>query len=206
MEQLDREGETHQELAPAFNNSDIQIFDEMEADHSAAIVGTVTHRILALIANDGIHNWPAERVNRESHRWQNMLATSGLDTALIPSMLKQILNGIDKTLDDPTGQWVLRNDHEFSRNEWLVHYGSQPRDAIIDRFFIENGTAWIIDYKTSTPANSQDEAGFLLQEQEKYQKQLAFYSKLVKEILPRNTPIKAGLYFPFVQSFTTVEV
>jgi ATP-dependent exoDNAse (exonuclease V) beta subunit len=67
---------------------------------------------------------------------------------------------------------------------------------VIDRTFVDdNGTCWIIDYKTgSHRGGSVDE--FLDQEQVRYRQQLERYANAMSKMEDR--PIRLGLYFPLL--------
>ena len=69
----------------------------------------------------------------------------------------------------------------------------------IDRTFVDqDGTRWIIDYKTSRH-EEEDVDAFLDQQQERYREQLGKYGALMK--LHGNEPIRLGLYFPLLQGW-----
>ena len=69
----------------------------------------------------------------------------------------------------------------------------------IDRTFVDqDGTRWIIDYKTSRH-EEEDVDAFLDQQQERYRDQLEKYGALMK--LQVEEPIKLGLYFPLLQGW-----
>lgn len=69
----------------------------------------------------------------------------------------------------------------------------------IDRTFVDqDGTRWIIDYKTSRH-EEEDVDAFLDQQQERYKEQLEKYGALMA--LKEDEPIKLGLYFPLLQGW-----
>lgn len=184
-----------------FDNSDINIFEDREVDNTAAAIGTLMHRILAVICDDGLDAWPLEKLAGMHNHWLAQLTANGVPAATAEQALQTITQSVLKMLDDETARWLLSNSHPVSHCEWVVHYGSQPRDAIIDRFFIEGDTAWIVDYKTSTPNKGETLEQFVSAQLAEYQAQVDFYQKLVKEIVPPEITIKKALYFPFIQHF-----
>lgn len=189
------------ETAPAFDNASLNVFDETDGDDVSAIIGTCVHRILACMAEEGLHAWSEARIEGARSTWSSMFVNAGVDVSKVSMVLEDVIAGLTAMLNDETAQWILSSRYETHHCEWQLHYGSQPRDAIIDRFFIDNGNAWIIDYKTSTPNPSQNETDFLSDELDQYKAQLDFYLKLVKELTPKELPIKLGLYFPFCGLF-----
>jgi len=69
----------------------------------------------------------------------------------------------------------------------------------IDRTFVDqDGTRWIIDYKTSRH-EEEDVDAFLDQQQERYREQLEKYGALME--LQDDKPVKLGLYFPLLQGW-----
>ena len=69
----------------------------------------------------------------------------------------------------------------------------------IDRTFVDqDGTRWIIDYKTSRH-EEEDVDAFLDQQQERYKAQLEKYGALME--LYGDEPVKLGLYFPLLQGW-----
>lgn len=192
-------------VKPAFDNSEINIFDEDTTDGNSAIVGTLVHRILAVITEDGVDTWNSAKIESMKPHWLANLKAEAVPSVTAEQAVTTICSSLNKMLNDKTSLWLLSNKHEASACEWLIHYGSQPRDAIIDRFFIDDKTAWIVDYKTSTPKNGESLAQFVLEQQAEYQKQVDFYQKLIKEVLPGNIAIRKALYFPFLQYFAPFE-
>jgi ATP-dependent exoDNAse (exonuclease V) beta subunit len=100
-------------------------------------------------------------------------------------------------LEDERGQWILGR-HEQASCELAL---TDLRDGVIehmviDRTFVDdNGTRWIIDYKTgSHRGGSVDE--FLDQEQVRYRQQLERYANAMSKMEDR--PIRLGLYFPLL--------
>ena len=72
----------------------------------------------------------------------------------------------------------------------------------LDRTFVENGTRWIIDYKTSSHGGG-DLEGFLQSETDRYREQLQRYRHAMA--LTETRPIKTALYFPLLDRFCEVE-
>ena len=73
---------------------------------------------------------------------------------------------------------------------------------IIDRTFVDNGVRWIIDYKTASPEN-MDEEQFFSQQRLLYQKQLQTYAIAMRHLA--ETPIRMGLYFPLFAGWCECE-
>jgi ATP-dependent exoDNAse (exonuclease V) beta subunit len=79
----------------------------------------------------------------------------------------------------------------------------EVRNIIIDRTFKgEDGTRWIVDFKTSSHEGGGLEE-FLAREVERYRPQLHRYAQLMRGYRP-NEPIKAALYFPLLKAWREV--
>ena len=78
--------------------------------------------------------------------------------------------------------------------------------ATIDRTFIdEAGLRWIVDYKTSSPAQEGcDQDVFLLEEKKRYQDQLRVYLGLIRNLYPDQAS-RAALYFPMFKGWVVVD-
>jgi len=72
---------------------------------------------------------------------------------------------------------------------------------VLDRTFIDNGTRWIIDYKTSSHGGGGLES-FLENEAQRYRDQLQRYRKAMA--LTETRPIRTALYFPLLDRFKEV--
>ena len=68
------------------------------------------------------------------------------------------------------------------------------RHYVIDRTFVDqDGTRWIVDYKTGEHLDG-DREKFLHQEQARYREQLETYARILR--LLEDRPIRLALYFP----------
>ncbi|MGH7908492.1 MAG: PD-(D/E)XK nuclease family protein, partial [Thermodesulfobacteriota bacterium] len=72
-------------------------------------------------------------------------------------------------------------------------------NIVVDRTFVdEQGTRWIVDYKTGTHEGGDVEA-FLDREQARYRAQLEQYAALLRG--PDARPVRLGLYFPLLSGW-----
>ncbi len=161
------------------------------------ITGTLLHRTLQQMTEDGISQWTAERIQQQIPVWQTQFRQQGLisfaETGI--SKLKQAVNAI---LASEPGRWLLDNNHESSACEQTISYrrGGRVRRAVVDRTFIDQGTRWIIDYKSAAHTPEQPFEDFLAQQQQLYHKQLANYAKLFQTM--ESLPTKTALFFPLL--------
>jgi ATP-dependent exoDNAse (exonuclease V) beta subunit len=96
---------------------------------------------------------------------------------------------LQTTLASQVGQWVLRNHDQAASELSLMQVGdSGPKNHVIDRTFIEQGTRWIIDYKLGLG----DEAASSAAAAEAHRPQLARYASLFADA---GLPIKTAVLF-----------
>ena len=67
----------------------------------------------------------------------------------------------------------------------------------------DDGTHWIVDYKTSTHEGGSLE-GFLAAEADRYREQLARYAALYRAYSAAD--VRCALYFPLLRAFIEVEL
>ena len=155
-------------------------------------VGTVAHRWLQKISEEGLAHWDARRVHASSALFARELAARGVDEAECESAALRVAQALARTLEDPRGRWLL-GAHEGAASEMrltlLTNEGAQR--FAIDRTFTAEGRRWIVDYKTSAHEGGDLEA-FLDRQQERYRPQLEAYARAVG-----GAPSLA-LYFPLV--------
>lgn len=160
--------------------------------HYLHYVGTLLHATLQKMTSA---SWKINDLQREKLHWHNILLQRGVDSSTLKHCLLLIEKAVNRTLNDPRGQWLLSNHPQaqseypitFYDNEEIVH-------LIIDRTFVdEEGYRWIVDYKSSE-ITDEDPASFLPKAKVRYHQQLTTYAKAFAKL--ENRPIKLGLYFP----------
>jgi ATP-dependent exoDNAse (exonuclease V) beta subunit len=170
----------------------------LEAD-----IGTLTHRYLELIANQGLAAWPIIRLLPLKLAIQRWFTGQGYAMAAANQGADAVLSLLETTLESARGQWVLRY-RESARNEWqvesLADSGLQVRKKIIDRTFIEDGVRWIVDYKTMAFESNADEEIWKVAA-EQYRQQLEGYASL---FIVEGLPIKLAVYFVSVGQLVTL--
>ncbi len=164
-------------------------------------VGTVVHRYIQCMAEEGLGKWNESFIVSRQPHYKQALKQLGVVNKDLDWASDSVMQALTKMINDERGRWILQSDHLDARNEYRVtglHEG-QIVNIVIDRTFVdENGARWIIDYKTSRHEGPDLEA-FLNREQERYQQQLEKYADLMRNFDPR--PIRAGLYFPLLQGW-----
>jgi len=169
-------------------------------------VGTVVHRALQGIAREGPAAWGEGRVQASEAAWRAALAGLGVPPSQLETATERVLRAVTQTLEDARGRWILDPGHEEARSEYGLSGLHEGRvvHVVIDRSFVDgDGVRWIIDYKTSTHEGA-DQAGFLDNEQIRYQEQLERYGALMARRDAR--PIRLGLYFPLLKGWREWDV
>jgi ATP-dependent exoDNAse (exonuclease V) beta subunit len=168
---------------------------------TARQIGTVAHRFLRQIAEDGLERWTPARVEVQRPRVARELSALGFTGAEAAAAVEQVLASIRTTLADARGRWLFDPGHvdahsEFAVTEWregtFVH-------RVLDRTFVDaDGTRWIVDFKLSRHEGAGVDA-FLDNERERYQAQLDTYAAAMRSLDGR--PIRLGLYFPLLAAW-----
>ncbi len=182
---------------PAENNSQQSHSGFMLRDHRARIIGTITHSIFQQIALRQIEWWQTQDRTSRMQYIQRALMRAGLPTGEYETTIH---NMVERALSDARGQWILHpHTQAESELQLSVKMNDQCERLVIDRTFIdENGTRWIIDYKTAATEEENLQI-FLAQQKEQYQAQMDKYMYAMQQLESR--PIKMGLYFPAITAW-----
>jgi ATP-dependent helicase/nuclease subunit A len=171
------------------------------ASETARHVGTVVHRELLRIARGGAVHSAGIPASATMRRYDDELAEFGVPADRRTDAVQRVATAVQRTLEDPRGRWLLDQDHSSAYGE-LALTGQVNGDVVsvvIDRTFVdEQGTRWIVDYKTSSHEGAGLEE-FLDREQQRYSQQLERYAALVRHLGPE--PIRLGLYFPLLSAW-----
>ncbi|MFH1575287.1 MAG: 3'-5' exonuclease, partial [Acidobacteriota bacterium] len=164
-------------------------------------VGTVVHQMLRRIAEDGVAEWDADRVGRHRPAYLSALASLGVPVHELAPAADRVVMALERTLSDERGRWLLAIGHDNAACEYRLcgMIEGEMVSARIDRTFIdEQGTRWVIDYKSSSHEGAGVQA-FLDNERERYREQLVRYKRLFAGLEDR--PVRAGLYFPLLNAW-----
>jgi ATP-dependent exoDNAse (exonuclease V) beta subunit len=166
------------------------------AGPAAANVGTVVHRYLQRIAEEGLDRWDARRLADTKPRFARELELLGVERAELEHSTARVATALTRALEDPHGRWLL-GPHEAAQAEqrMTVRSGETLEHVRIDRTFVAEGRRWIVDFKTSQHEGGDVDA-FLRSEMERYAPQLERYGRALAETDAR--PIELGLYFPLL--------
>ena len=170
------------------------------AGETARHIGSVVHRWLQRIADDGLKGWDPARVNALKNVFRDELVAAGLPLDALETAAGGVAAILAQTLADERGRWLLapRADAQSELRLTGADAGGVV-NIVMDRTFVdEQGVRWIVDYKTGTHEGADVEA-YLDREHERYRRQLERYAALLRGLDPR--PIRLGLYFPLLNGW-----
>jgi len=168
------------------------------AGPAARHTGTLVHRLLCRMADEGPAAWHAARLARARRGWRGALLALGVPAAQVDDAVARVERALGNVLADPRGRWLLDPGHRDARSEHRLTGMLDGRlvHVALDRTFVdEAGTRWIVDFKTGSHEGG-DVAGFLDRERERYRDQLERYARLMRARESR--PLRLALYFPLL--------
>jgi ATP-dependent helicase/nuclease subunit A len=168
------------------------------AGETARRVGSLVHAELQVM--DLAHADETAIRARAAHfkRW---LALHGVPSERLRDASERVIAALIGVHRDPRGRWILRSGYrdDFREHALSGYWRGEVLRAVFDRSFIdEQGTRWVIDYKTSQHTGGGLEE-FLEREVGRYRPQLERYARLAKKLGPE--PVRVGLYFPLMRAW-----
>jgi ATP-dependent exoDNAse (exonuclease V) beta subunit len=171
--------------------------DELgDSNNLYAAVGTLVHRCLEIVANEGLEKWPLARCAALKPAYQAWLRSQGHGGNAPDVGADLVLQALATTLNSDTGRWILQQRDDAQAERPLTSLAGDGTAGvahhIVDRTFVEAGCRWIIDYKTVRYDNA-DVAAYLSQHAEKnYMQQLERYVSL---FVHEGRPIRAAVFY-----------
>jgi ATP-dependent exoDNAse (exonuclease V) beta subunit len=159
-----------------------------------ASVGTLVHRCLELIANNGLESWPLERIRPLETAYRRWLVQAGHSAADAAEGAATVVSALCQTLASAAGRWVLAQQNEAAAEQaWSSRDGEAVAvNHVIDRVFVADGCRWIVDYKT-VRAPAADQEAFLAARAAEYRPQLERYASL---FAADERPLRLAIFFP----------
>lgn len=173
------------------------------AGEAARLAGDLVHRLLQLIAEQGVENWLARGGFDQNKPWcRQQLRSAGIRGSRVDEVVRRTARAIETCLGSEQGRWLLAG-HEEAACEYAITalLEGRPVNLVIDRTFVENGERWIVDYKTSEHSGGGLEE-FLESEAERYAKQLSRYREAMT--LTEDRPIRTALFFPLLDRLVEI--
>ena len=168
------------------------------ARETTRTLGTLAHRLLAKVADEGVAVWPRARIDGLASRVRADLLGAGFSADEIPAATSKVLSVVHRTLGDEKGRWLFDPRHDDARSEWAlsgVDAGEIVR-IVVDRTFIADGERWIVDFKTGSHEGG-DATAFLDSEVERYRETMQRYGRMLAGLEKRK--VRLALYYPLVE-------
>ncbi|HRQ65651.1 MAG TPA: 3'-5' exonuclease, partial [Xanthomonadaceae bacterium] len=168
------------------------------AGEAARFTGTLYHRWVQLIGEHPERNISSADIERLKPALHAETERAGLPTEEVPRIVGSVAEALIATLDDPQGRWLFKHRPRQSWSEYsLTTVGEDGRleRHILDRTFVDDeGTRWIIDFKTGRHEGG-DLATFIAAERRRYGDQLRRYRALFAH---ESKPARLALYYPLL--------
>ena len=163
------------------------------------ICGIIIHQTFQHIDDRGWEDWCQWMQKPPVTAWENSLREHDIPTDNIPDAIRQIHTAVLQTIADPQAAWIFSNQHKGLQVEWPITglVNNKIVKGIIDRSFVDNGTRWIIDFKSSRHDDEHSLPEFLQEESNRYRSTMSRYVRLVTLLDQR--PVRAALYYPVLQ-------
>ncbi|MDH3977023.1 MAG: UvrD-helicase domain-containing protein [Gammaproteobacteria bacterium] len=195
---------------PGFKDSDELLEQAAEVEFEwasqwAKHVGSVVHRWLQDMSEQGITDASSEWVDSQRAAFRRLLRQLGVERQMLAQAEDRVAKALKNTLNDETGKWILSAEHVEHAAELPVTFAGPTgyERLIIDRTFVcQEGIRWIIDYKLSIHEGSDIES-FLRSEEERYRPQLNRYREAMRHMDSRE--VRTALYFPLMQKLHIVD-
>jgi len=163
---------------------------------TARFVGTVVHRWLQRIAEEGLEKWSVERVESLRAVFGKELEGCGVLEGEVEGAVERVATSLVNTVRDERGRWIL-SPHPVALSEHRVTavVDGVVRRMVIDRVFeTVEGEKWVVDWKTSSHAGGSV-SDFLDREADRYRTQLKSYVGAL------GGSANSGLYFPLLPAW-----
>ena len=165
------------------------------------IAGILIHRWFQILVEkkySSIEDLIEKRISSLTKKWLDEINIQHLD---VDQIIKRVFNAVKFILNDEKGQWILSGEG-YSELSLSGFIDEKLESIIIDRVKIDNqGTHWIIDYKTSSHEGS-NLSEFIETECERYRPQLKKYTSIYSKWSGKK--VKCALYFPLLEKFIEV--
>ncbi|MEK9939467.1 MAG: 3'-5' exonuclease, partial [Methylotenera sp.] len=154
----------------------------LEAD-----IGTLAHRYMEIIANQGLQAWPLSRISQSTAAMRHWLRERGHAELQASEAAAQVETLLHTTLNSEAGKWVLATRQDAAAELALLsNADGEIKKHVIDRTFVEDNIRWIVDYKTGAPQQNLELAA------EAHRAQLETYAGLFKT---QGLPVRCAILF-----------
>lgn len=124
--------------------------DRASESRFLADVGTLVHRYLQLVAEDGLDKWSAQRVRDLRRPMVQWFVGQGYTAQEADVGAQEVTIHLVTTLESEKGRWVLGAHEEAAcEKSYTTWRDGVMQTHVIDRMFKADGVRWIVDYKTT---------------------------------------------------------
>lgn len=192
------------EALPTENELHDELREGEGKDHRAKVEGIVYHRVVEMIAKDGLDNWTQEKLSGKGQAISALMRREGYPIRDIPTGRDRIMRLLATTLASEKGRWILSKHDEggqevqvsgYRNGRWVHRY--------LDRPFVDAGIYWITDWKSSECPEGVEQEVFLRGIISQYRAKMEEYRSVVIEA-GITLPVKLGLYLPAVDRFVEI--
>ncbi len=156
-------------------------------DRFAADVGTLVHRYLQLIAEDGLTYWPVHRVADLKRQMALWFEKQGYTSQESSFLAHEVASQLKVTLESEDGRWILGPHEEaVCEKSYTTLAEGVMQTHVIDRMFKVDGVRWIVDYKTTSVVASD-----VTQLNEDHVGQLSRY----RGLFPQGEDIRLAIFY-----------
>lgn len=187
--------------------SDSQLYHRHEGGAHSRALGNAVHKLLEELARlRSTYDWDQARgaLAQLEPRIVAQVRASGAKLSEAESIAAQAFEVARQAAEDPRGQWILSPHTEAaSEASWNGIVGGVLRSVRVDRIFragaeplaADDGTFWIIDYKTAH-ADNLDPSTALPGLHSLFAPQLEAYAAVLRNLHGEKVRIRAALYYP----------
>jgi ATP-dependent exoDNAse (exonuclease V) beta subunit len=172
-----------------------------EDGDAARLRGVIMHRALQTLALGGAV--PAAPSLAAALRQEGLTAPAAAALAV------EIQAELAACQADPVLTSLLRPDIPGAASEWFLEDQPHPgaiRRGMIDHLSFDGQDWWLLDYKSSRPADGEDWEAFLRRETDKYRPQLLAYREMAARAKGIDPPAAIRLVLYFTACRRAVEV
>ena len=167
-------------------------------DHRDVVLGDLVHREMKLIADHGRPD--AYDVSPRLPVWERWLRPTGLSDADRGWVATQLRSQILAVVADTTGRWLLTHHERDGREAPFTSVvDGELLHIVVDRTFVEDGTRWIVDYKSTVLQRDDDE---ITAQCQRHRPQLSRYAEVLGDL--DGLPIRTALFFTAIPRLVEV--
>ena len=165
-------------------------------------IGEIIHYCLMRIAQGKLDLNDASQLKKLEPVWRSKVESF---TENPGNIIEEIHQQLEACRQHEQFTWMLIDEHTDQGSELSLSdfSGDSRQEYIIDRTFRDaEGQRWIIDYKSSRPADKETLESFLDRQDKQYRGQLIAYARLYKEF--ENVPVRMALFFTAIPRFREI--